>query len=65
MGCGAPSHWENPMLANIDHLTRRMDELGVDGLVATTYESIYYFTGIGVSLLRCFRTAANAMRCDL
>lgn len=35
------------MLANIDRLGRRMDELGLDALVATCYENVFYLTGVG------------------
>jgi Xaa-Pro aminopeptidase len=34
------------MFANIERLGQRMDELGLDGLVATTSENVYYLTGI-------------------
>lgn len=34
------------MLANLDRLGRRMDELGLDGLIATTFENVHYLTGI-------------------
>ncbi|HVK20740.1 MAG TPA: Xaa-Pro peptidase family protein [Actinokineospora sp.] len=34
------------MLANLDRLARRMDELGLDGIVATTAENVYYLTGV-------------------
>ena len=34
------------MLANLARLTGRMDDLGLDAVVATTYENVYYLTGI-------------------
>jgi Xaa-Pro dipeptidase len=34
------------MIANLDRLGRRMDELGLDAIVATTAENVYYLTGI-------------------
>lgn len=34
------------MLANLDRLGQRMDELGLDGLIATTFENVHYLTGI-------------------
>lgn len=34
------------MLANLDRLARRMDEAGLDAFVATTFENIYYLTGV-------------------
>ncbi|MEJ3750902.1 Xaa-Pro peptidase family protein [Actinomycetes bacterium KLBMP 9797] len=42
------------MLANLDRLARRMDELGLDGLVATTAENVYYLTGIASVGLEIF-----------
>jgi Xaa-Pro dipeptidase len=34
------------MLVNLDRLARRMDEAGLDAFVATTFENIYYLTGV-------------------
>lgn len=42
------------MLVNVDRLQRKMDEQGLDGLVATTLGNVYYFTGIDSDGLRLF-----------
>lgn len=42
------------MLANVDRLGQRMDELRLDGLVATTFENVYYLTGIASVALEMF-----------
>ncbi|OJF09562.1 M24 family metallopeptidase [Couchioplanes caeruleus] len=34
------------MLAHLDRLARRMDEAGLDAFVATTFENVYYLTGV-------------------
>ncbi len=34
------------MLANLERLARRMDEAGLDAFVATTFENVYYLTGV-------------------
>jgi len=34
------------MLAHLDRLARRMDEAGLEAFVATTFENVYYLTGI-------------------
>ncbi|MDW4905887.1 Xaa-Pro peptidase family protein [Streptomyces sp. ADMS] len=42
------------MLANLPRLTRHMDELGLDAVVATTHENVYYLTGIPSVALEVF-----------
>lgn len=42
------------MFANLDRLAQRMDELGLDGVVATTIENVYYLTGISAVGLEIF-----------
>jgi Xaa-Pro dipeptidase len=42
------------MFANLERLGARMDELGLDGLVATTAENVYYLTGIASVSLEIF-----------
>jgi Xaa-Pro dipeptidase len=42
------------MLVNVDRLQRKMDEEGLDGLVATTIGNVLYFTGIESDGLRLF-----------
>jgi Xaa-Pro aminopeptidase len=42
------------MFANLARLGARMDELGLDGLVATTAENVYYLTGIASVSLEIF-----------
>ena len=34
------------MLINVDRLQKRMDEEGLDGIVATTLANVFYFTGV-------------------
>lgn len=42
------------MPANLARLTARMDRLGLDAVVATTYENVYYLTGIPSVALEVF-----------
>ncbi|MCC6146224.1 MAG: aminopeptidase P family protein [Anaerolineaceae bacterium] len=42
------------MLVNVERLQRKMDEQGLDGLVATTLGNVYYFTGVNSDGLRLF-----------
>jgi len=55
--------------ANIDRLAARMDEIGIDAIVATTQENVYYLTGIPSVALEMFphtgQCFAVATRADL
>lgn len=42
------------MLVNVERLQRKMDEQGLDGLVATTLGNVFYFTGVHSDGLRLF-----------
>ncbi|MER5772599.1 Xaa-Pro peptidase family protein [Streptomyces sp. NPDC001985] len=42
------------MPANLERLTARMDALGLDAVVATTYENVYYLTGVASVALEVF-----------
>ncbi|MFE0592830.1 M24 family metallopeptidase [Micromonospora echinospora] len=48
------------MFANLDRLARFMDEQGLDGLVATTIENVYYLTGIAAVGLEIFPHTGQA-----
>lgn len=46
---------EGPAIpANLERLTARMDELGLDAVVATTYENVRYLTGVSSVALEVF-----------
>jgi Xaa-Pro dipeptidase len=42
------------MLVNVERLKRKMDELDLDGVVATTKENVHYFTGVWSVSLEMF-----------
>ncbi|MFC3997667.1 M24 family metallopeptidase [Nocardiopsis sediminis] len=48
------------LLAHTGRLGRRMDELGLDGLVATTPENIHYLTGVSSVSLEIFPYTGSA-----
>ncbi|WDZ82180.1 M24 family metallopeptidase [Micromonospora cathayae] len=48
------------MFANLERLARFMDEQGLDGLVATTIENVYYLTGVAAVGLEIFPHTGQA-----